>query len=296
MIPMDMTPLTQLCRLSTRLAVLAAFFALSLPALAEEPKVVSGLKNPESVAVGPGGKIYVSLIGEPGKGGDGSIVIVDPGGKITTFAKGLDDPKGLLFVGEDLYVADVTKVWKVNFRGKVEVFVDSDAFPRPPLFLNDIAYDGQGNFYVSDAGDRAGNKGAVFRITARGIVTLVLDGELTSPQISVPHGVLMDDVDHLFVADYGLGGLYRYDLITGTAQLVSGGFGGTDGITNDGQGGLYVSDGKNGRIFQVSSVLEPPRLISSRFQSAADIILTPDRRTLLVPDMKAGTFTFLPIR
>jgi gluconolactonase len=295
-IPTQPTELIGLCRLTCRIAVCAALLALSRPAIAEEPKVVSGLKNPESVVVGPDGKIYVSQIGEPGKDGDGSIVIVDPAGKITSFATGLDDPKGLLMVGDDFYVADVKKVWRVNAKGKVDVFVAADAFPRKPLFLNDLAYDGQGNFYVSDAGDRAGAKGAVYRITIRGKVTLVLDAELTSPQISVPNGVMVDDVEHLFVADYGLGELYRYDLITGTAQRVSGGFGGTDGIASDGRGGLYVSDGKNGRIFQFSSELEPPRLISSRFQAPADIAVTPNGRTLLVPDMKAGTLTFLPIR
>lgn len=266
------------------------------PAGAEEPRVVKGLKNPESVAIGPGGKIYVTVIGERDTPGDGSIAIVDDLGKITTFATGLDDPKGMVFVRDSLYVADVKKVWKIDARGRTEVFVAPEDFPRPPVYLNDICFDGIGNFYVSDSGDRAGKKGAVFQINARKKVSLILDGELTDPQIAVPNGVLSDDPDHLFVADFGLGFLYRFDLNTRHAQRLGGGFGGTDGIARDSAGRLFISDWKNGRVFQVSSELEPPRLISDRFSSAADMVFTADGKYLLVPDMNAGTLTWLPTK
>ncbi len=272
-----------------------AALALSSTAFGAEPVTVAGLKNPESVAVGPGGKVYVTQIGERDKKGDGSVVIVDPSGKITTFASGLDDPKGLVVVGDTMFVADVTKVWRISDKGKAEVHVDADAFPRPPLFLNDIASDGRGSLYVTDSGDRAGKKGAVYRIDARRRVVMVLDGELTSPRIEVPNGVLVDDPDHILVADFGQGSLFRYDMITNTAQQIGGGFGGTDGLARDGRGRLFIGDWKNGRLFLVTSELQPPFLISDKFQSAADIALTPDGRTLLVPDMKAGTLTWFPV-
>ena len=282
--------------MTDRMTPFLAFLVLTAPSFAEEPRTVSGLKNPESAAVGPGGKVYVTVIGERGKAGDGSVAIVDPSGKISTFATGLDDPMGLVVVGDALFVADVKKVWEIDAKGKLRVFVAPEAFPRPPVSLNDIAHDGLGNFYVSDSGNRAGEQGAVFRIDARRQVTLVLDGELTSPRIEVPDGLLVDDPDHLFVADSGLGYLYRYSLITGTAQRVGGGFGGTAGLAREPGGRLFVGDRKNGRLFQVVSDFEPPGLLSDKFQSVADIALTPDGRTLLVPDMKAGTLTWFPIR
>ncbi len=260
------------------------------------PVTVSGLKNPESAVVGPGGKVYVTLIGERDKPGDGTIAVVDPSGKITTFATGLDDPKGMVAVGDDLFVADVRKVWRVDSAGKVEVFLKPEDFPRPPVFFNDIAHDGRGTFYVSDSGDRAGRKGAVFRIDPARKVTLLIDAELTSPPISVPNGLLVDDADHILVADWGQGYLYRFDMNTGNAQRLGGGFGGADGLARGADGRLFVSDWKNGRLFVVTSELEPPALLSSQFQSAADIAITPDGKTLLVPDMKAGTLTWFPIR
>jgi gluconolactonase len=280
---------------STPLIVFLALMTTHVATQAAEPKTIRGLKNPTSVAVGTSGKIYVTLIGGRDVEKDGSIVIVDEKGKITPFAIGLDDPKGLIIVGDFLYVTDLKKVWKINARGKTEVFVAPEAFPRPPLYLNDIAFDGLGNFYVSDSGNRVGQKGAVFRIDARRQVTQVLDGELTSPAIDVPSGLLMDDPDHIFVADFGQGYLYRYDLITGTPQRMGGGFGGTNAIARDRAGSLYVGDWTNGRLYLIESDLEPPTLISDRFRSVVDMAFTGDGRFLLVLDMKAGTLTWFPV-
>jgi gluconolactonase len=279
------------------IALLVALSAMCVRALAESPTTVSGLKNPESVVVGPGGKVYVTLIGERDKAGDGSVVIVDrDSGKITTFATGLDDPKGLVFVGDSLFVADLKKVWKIDASGKVEVFVDSEAFPRPPVYFTDIAYDGQGAFFVCDSGDRRGNKGAVYRVDSRKRIILVLDAEITSPQIAIPYGLIVDDPDHFFVADYGFGYLYRFDINIGTAQRVGGGFGNAYGFAREAGGALYVSDWRNGRIYQITSDLEPPRLLIERLQAPAGISLTPDGKTLLIPDTKAGTLIWFPVR
>ena len=115
-------------------------------AQAGEPKTIKGLKNPESAAVGPDGKVYVTVIGEREKKGDGSVAIVDPSGRITTFATGLDDPHGVVIVADSLYIADVKVVWKVDAKGKVEVYLGPEGFPRAPGYLNDIAYDGKGAF------------------------------------------------------------------------------------------------------------------------------------------------------
>lgn len=270
------------------------------PAFARSPTVVSGLKNPESAVVGPGGKVYVTVVGERDKLGDGAVVIVDrDSGKITTFADCLDDPKGMVAVGDALYVADLRKVWKIDSKGKVEIFLEPEDFPRRPVYLLDIAYDGQGAFFISDMGDRLGRKGAVYRVDARKNVLLVLDGELTSPQVTVPSGLFVDDPDHVFVADYGLGYLYRYSLITGTPQRICGGFGGTYGLAMLTDGNMFASDWRNGRIFEVMSELEPPDLLPTgrlKLQSPADIALTPDGRDLLIPDTNAGTLTWFPLR
>ena len=274
---------------------LATVIALSGSAHAGEPRTISGLKNPESAAVGRNGEVYVTIIGEREKKGDGSVAIVEPSGKITTFATGLDDPHGVVIVDDSLYIADVKVVWKVDPKGKVEVYLGPEGFPRAPGYLNDIAHDGKGNFYVSDSGDRKGSKGAVFRIDSKKKATLVIDTEKSSPPIPFPNGVLLDDPDHLLIADFSLGNLFRLNLKTERLEKIGGGFGGTDGLARDASGRRFVGDWKNGKLYELVSPEAPPRLLSDKFQSAADISLMPDGKTLLVPDMKGGTLTWFPI-
>src|SRR5262245_47668228 len=86
----------------------------ALAAAAELPApVVTGLKNPESVCIGPGGALYVTEIGEFDKDGDGQVSIIKDG-KAQPFATGLDDPKGIVASGDALYVADKKRVVKID--------------------------------------------------------------------------------------------------------------------------------------------------------------------------------------
>ena len=53
--------------------------------------VVTGLTNPESVAVNTQGQVFVSVIGERDRDGEGAVLKIEQG-KIVPFASGLDDP------------------------------------------------------------------------------------------------------------------------------------------------------------------------------------------------------------
>jgi glucose/arabinose dehydrogenase len=116
--------------------------------------VVSGLTNPESVVVDGQGNIFVSIIGERSRDGDGGVVKIDQG-KAVPFASGLDDPNGLVTFQGRLFVADKARVWRIDGAGKAEVFAAASAFPTPPQYLNDLAVDVEsGTLYVTDMGDR----------------------------------------------------------------------------------------------------------------------------------------------
>src|SRR6516165_4613677 len=81
-----------------RFACLLALFVFTVPAAAKAPlpkPLVEGLKNPHSICIGPDGRIYVSVMGELQKDGDGAIMSIRDG-KALPFATGLDDPKGLV--------------------------------------------------------------------------------------------------------------------------------------------------------------------------------------------------------
>jgi gluconolactonase len=280
----------------TILTVLA-MAACSLSAVgfsfADVPAKVTGLKNPESVVAGPDGRLYVSEIGEFGKDGDGQISVVVGAGKVKAFATGMDDPKGLAFSKGSLYVADKTRVLKVEKNGKWKVFAAADAFPVKPQFLNDLTSDKSGNLYVSDSGDMKGKGGAVYRVSPDGKVSaLVTD---VDKRVAAPNGLLPDGDDNLLMVDFITGILYRITLQTGKMVMLAEGFGGGDGIVRDRSGKLWISDWKNGRIFTLKRDGEL-KLVKDGFQSAADIGLSADGKFLLVPDMKAGELVWLPVQ
>jgi gluconolactonase len=266
----------------------------SAPALSADLKTVGGLTSPESVVAGPDGRIYVSEIGEFGKDGDGKISVIDAKGKLHTFATGMDDPKGLAFFGNDLYVADKTRVLKVGRDGTWRVLAAADAFPVVPQFLNDVEADIHGNIYVSDSGDvqGGGGGGAVYRINKNGKVTRVIGD---SAQLPAPNGLLLDGNTAMLVVDFVNGTLYRMQLRNGELEKIADGFGGGDGIVRGPGGVLYVSDWKGGKVFSVSKQGEV-RLFKEGFQAAADIGLSKDGKSVIVPDMKAGEVVWLPVK
>jgi sugar lactone lactonase YvrE len=272
-------------------------FSSALQAVAADlPKpMVSGLKNPESVCLGGDGKIYVTEIGEFGKDGDGAVtVVVD--GKAKPFATGLDDPKGIVSFQNDLYVTDKTRVVKVDAQGKVTTFVAADKFPTTPLFLNDIAIEPEsGTLFVSDSGDLKGSSGSVFRIVVKTGKTDVVVDSKSLPGLNTPNGLLLDKASHLLLVDFGSGVLYRITLADKSVQKLDEGFDGGDGLTWDKKGQLFITSWKTGKVVRIPGAGQKAVLVSDKFEQAADSCLDSTGRFLLVPDMKAGTLTAVPI-
>ena len=254
-------------------------------------KTIGGLKTPESAAAGSNGKVYVSEIGEFGKDGDGQISVVDSDGQLKVFATGMDDPKGIVFVGKDLYVADKTRVLKVASDGKWEVFAAADAFPIKPQFLNDLVADGLGNVYVSDSGDLS-KGGAIFRISKAGKVVTVVGS--SNPLVLAPNGLLLGGRGTLLEVDFASGTLYSIKLKTGKLTKMAEGFGGGDGLMRAPGGMLYLSDWKGGRVFSADKKGNV-KMIKDGFKASADIALSADGKSIIVPDMKAGELVWLPL-
>jgi hypothetical protein len=193
--------------------MLAALVALTsaMPLVAQEPQIITGLKQPESVGIGPGGKVYVSETGEYEKANDGYISILE-GGKLRKFATGLDDPHGIKWFKDHLFVSDnMGMVWRIDSQGAVERFVDVTDFPRKITNFNDIEIDPDGNLYISDSGDWEGRGGAIYRVTQDKRITPVITDEDDWRLLS-PNGLLMDGPDKLLVVDYTTGNLSRIDL------------------------------------------------------------------------------------
>ncbi len=262
---------------------------IATPSKAHESlNLISEFSSPESVVQDAKGDIYVSEIGEFNKDGDGKITRISIDGKLSTFASGMDDPKGLTFIGKSLYVTDKNRVLKVESNGKWMVFGSTMAFPQTPIFLNDITSDEAGNLYVSDSGNLSAG-GAIFKITQDKKITLILNEN--TPEILAPNGLLVVKND-LFEVDFASGILYKINLKTKSILKVAEGFGGGDGLIKSGDS-FFVSDWKNGKIFKLQR--NKVTLFKEGFTAAADIALSYDKRSIITPDMKTGSVTLVPI-
>jgi sugar lactone lactonase YvrE len=262
---------------------------------AQQPQIVTGLKQPESIAVGPDRRVYVSETGEYDKANDGYISILE-GGKTRTFATGLDDPHGIKWWRNYLFVSDnMGMVWRIDTKGNVERFVDATDFPRKITNFNDIEIGADGTIYLSDSGEWEGRGGVIFRITQDKKVSVVISDEDDWRLVS-PNGLLMDGPGKLLVVDYTTGNLFRIDLQARTMQKVNGGFGAADGLVRDSRGRLIITDFPGHRVFVLTAPSAKPQVIQlSGIESAADLAMGPEGRTLLIPDMTSGKVAIFPI-
>ena len=255
--------------------------------------VVEDLKTPESVAIGPDGRYYVSLIGEFGKEGDGAIVILDPEtGEQTPYASGLFDPAGIIFKGDTLLVADRKGVLRVAPGGAVSVLAAAGSFPRPPQFLNDVAFDANGDLLVSDSGDLKSKGGAIFRVAPDGRVS-IFAGSDTIPDLATVNG-LARGPDGIYAVGFGSGALYVTDAAGGWRKIASG-LGSSDGLAFDASGRLFVTDHVGGAVLLVDvqgAAGDQPagggRKIAGGLDGAADLTVDEKRGRLVIPALRAN--------
>jgi glucose/arabinose dehydrogenase len=278
------------------LMLVAIVFSLlsSVAVGAETPTQLAGpFVNPESVCYGPNGLLYITEIGEGGKDGDGKVTVIKDG-QPQPFATGLDDPKGMVFYKNLLFVTDKTKVVQVDANGQTQVFAASTDFPRAPVFLNDIAVEVRnGLLIVSDSGDKKGQGGAAYRIDFRTKKIDIVADNSTIPALHTPNGVVFDGESHFLLADMAKGLLYRVNLTNRSATQIADGLDGADGLAWDHFGRLFITSWTTGKIYGAPQPGKPPILIGAGLKSAADCCLSSDGRRLLIPDMKAGTLTEL---
>ena len=275
--------------------LLIGLTALSIAQLAgQEPQIISGLKQPESVAIGPGGKVYVSETGEYEKANDGYISVLE-GGKLRRFASGLDDPHGIKWYRDHLFVSDnMGMVWRIDAQGNAERFVDATDFPRKITNFNDIEIDRNGDLYLSDSGDWDGGGGAIYRITQQKKITPVITAD-DDVRVVSPNGLLMDG-DHLLEVDYTTGILFRVNLEGKSMEKVVGGLGASDGLVRDAAGRLIVTDFAGHRVFVLAKPdAKPQEVTVAGIESAADLAISPDGKSLMIPDMSGGKVAIIPI-
>jgi sugar lactone lactonase YvrE len=257
--------------------------------------------------------VYVSETGEYEKANDGYISVLE-GNKLRKFATGLDDPHGIKWFKDHLFVSDnMGMVWRIDSQGNVERFVDATDFPRKITNFNDIEIDADGNLYISDSGNWEGGGGAIFRISQDKKIDVVITDQ-DDPRLVSPNGLLMDGPDKLLVVDYTTGNLMRIDLkavlpmsgtvllqpATKTLEKIAGGFGASDGLVRDAKGRLIITDYAGHRVFVLAKPdakppEKPQEIPVSGIESSADLAISPDGKSLIKPDMGGGKLAILPM-
>lgn len=258
--------------------------------------------KPESITKGFQDNYYVTVMNGK-EAGDGEVVEISIEG-VKTFAKGFDEPKGIVYLAGDLYFSDVTRIWKVDKAGTASVFAKKEDFPEEVLYLNDVAVDAEGKgIYVVDMGATQymrdeNNKlwpldseqaklvpalGRIYHVSLDGQVSLTQD---TSSLMLNPNGVGVDNDGNIMVGSFFLGNF----LVKrgGELQPLSGQFRGADAVEQDSKGDYYVSSWALGKAWKIDGKTEASTVLIEGLSSAADFYLEEEKGRLLLPDMMAG--------
>jgi hypothetical protein len=263
--------------------------------------IVSGFgTTPESCAFGPDGRIYVSVVNQYEVYGDGYIGVVE-GTRLRPLARGLNDPHGITLWNNMIFAADNRgQIWKITMAGVVSRVVDATQFPRKITNFNDIEVDqSNGDIYISDSGDFEGRGGAIYKVTQAGEITTILTDEQNWKLVS-PNGLKLDGKGGLLVYDWTTGILYRLDLATKAFAKVNPGVGPGDGVALAADGSVYLGAYFQGVVKRgAGGSATSGDLISLAelgAKSVADIALSPDGKTLCIPDFDGNQVVIRTLR
>lgn len=277
---------------------LLSLFILLLPSIvsATSPILVPAwqtnafFEQPESIAFDAKNKqLYVSNIkGNPTEAdGNGYISSVSLDGTINElhWLDGLNAPKGLTVVGNNLYIADINELVVVDIQNKK---ITHRYLAPEAKFLNDIAADKQGNIYVS-----AFLTNTLYRLS-NGKFELWLQSE----ELEVPNGLLVEN-NQLLVASWGV-------MTDGFATKVAGHLktinlknkqihslgdktpaGNLDGLESDGNGNYLVTDWMSGKLLHIAETGLSTTLLVLE-QGSADHIVLHEQGLVLIPMMLSG--------
>ena len=237
-------------------------------------------------------------------------------GKVSVFAKGLNEPKGIAFTGDYLVTADQTRVMKIDSKGNVSILAEKKSFKRQESLLNDVAVShDRKSVFVTDMGaiskmfdpDKERSLwpleskqakelpaiGCVYQITLDGKITdAVSSGQKDVPG---PNGVGRSGKEGLLLGDFFTGNIVR-KTAKGKLRVIAKGLRGADAVEPDGKGGIYVSSWTQGKVWKLTENGKKKELILDGLKSAADLFVDRKAKKLIVPDMLAGTLIFVDIK
>ena len=165
---------------------------------------------------------------------DGTILKITPDGTKTTFATGLNSPRGLAFDGAgNLFEADAgsNTIFKFAPDGTKSTFASGLNEPFA------LAFDSSGNLFEGDFGSKT-----IFKFTPDGTKSTFASG------LNSPFGLAFDTSGNLFEADVNSGTIFKFTP-DGTRSTFASGLNAPVSLVFDGLGNLFATDGNAGTIF-----------------------------------------------
>jgi hypothetical protein len=198
---------------------------------------------------------------------------------------------GLYIYGDTLLAAagDSPGSGIVGFNIKTSEIVFQ--IPIPGIGLpNDIASDADGIIYVTDYWDSK-----LYKIKDHSPSIFISKGIIKSP-----NGILYDqNYNRLLVLSVGGPGapIIAINLKDSSLKtIIETGLTGTDGITRDGGGRIFVSEWTNDQIYLYGcDFSKPPELFSEGHNDPADIYYDEIHDLIAVPNFTSNTIDYIPL-
>lgn len=253
--------------------------------------VVGHLKQPESALYDSQQDVWFisNINGESlKKDGNGFISRIRPDGSVELreWAAGLDAPKGMALVGDQLWVSDIDKVRVFNAHSGAPI-ATVDLSGQGATFLNDVAIGPDSAVYVTDTGIKPDSKGnmthpntdKVFRISSTDRRVSVA---LNTDRLMRPNGIVWDDNEKQFViVPFGGDSIRAWKPGSQDLVTLATGPGQFDGVVRTRDGRILISSQstaslhelKDGQLVEVLKHL--PGSADIGFDSKRDIVGVP---------------------
>ncbi len=247
-------------------------------------RVADGFQFTEGPAVDPTGNVYFT--DQP----NDRIMMLDVDGKLSQFMKPAGRSNGLFFSNEGALIAcadEKNQMWEIQMDGSKRVLFEG--FEGNKLNgPNDVWIDANGRIYFTDPyyqrpwwqhKKQPQAKQAVYRVDSDGESITMMDDALVQP-----NGIVGDARRRLlFVADIGDSKTYQYTIASDGALVDRVLFckSGSDGMTLDSEGNLYLTGGKGVTVY--NKMGEMVELIPVPESWTANVCIGGrDRKTLLI--------------
>ena len=216
------------------------------------------LFSPSNLAFGPDGNLYVSsddkIFRFDGNTGDFQDIFITE-----TMSAGLDNPQGLSFDGDSLFVSSYDNNRVLRYDSKTGDFIEEFVKNKVHGLFGPIGnVVNEGNLYVTNT-----------------VLNEILQYDISSGHFlksiklnSSPQTITFDN-DNIFVSHFAINEVRQYDTLTGKSDiLLSGanGLSGPNGLAYDSKNKiLYVSSSKNNKLFAYDMQTKTFELIKPSF-------------------------------